>query len=720
MTVVHGSLPPRTAIHRKGVPTRMKKNMRYNGKEEKLSLRERLTGMSVYARIFAVAALVLFVFGLCTLGAFNGTGKSVSVPASGQTVSMAYRLSYEEGQTLAAVYVNVGTVYAEPGAATLSGTLRLRAYYFNGTDWNNSIGSAAYVASIYADNSSSSYKSNANYNWLALSEGRNLSPEYIRISVIAGSASGKINEVAFVDGDGNLIDASVAVQYCDGFSSEEVARTLDAQGSFHASASNLYNFTYQEEYILASIDGIELGGETNDDNVYVMSSDYNSFGILVYALFTWIFGKSTFGLRLPSFLSAFGLFVLLFFFGKKLLRKDKWGLVFAGVFALGGGLFGLGRVGTPAALALFAVVLGIYFMYRFFSEGVSAARPAVSALPVLFSGIASAVAFAVSTMTGFASLVSLLLFVCGLLRLYDHRNYLAEKAELAAEAAGTDGADGTSSASVASAAETAASDEPSALEKKLTRIDGEYRQKLRVSAGWFFCGIAAAVLLLVLAAVPTYASFVRFYGEETFLDMIFRGVRQCLTVGDITPYTAAAASSPFGWFVSFCGALLYEGGGARVYALPNFLAAYAAAAAFLFCSVYLAMAARDHREEKGYRRALRAYIGLLLGMLTGLLPWAFAENVTAAQSGAFCLFYFSFIPLAFYIAENAVRDGEVRRKPVGAKRRVAATDVALIALFVLLFAVFVLCMPAVFGWEVSAAGDVMFGWMPPLLTLPSA
>lgn len=716
----------------------MQKNRQYNmtGKG-KLFLRERLSALSAFSRIFVVLSLVLLVFGLCSLGAFNGTGKSVSVAPSDSDVSFAYTLSYAEGQSLAAIYVNAGAVYVDVGAERSGDTLQLRARYYNGANWNNSIGSTAYIADIYALNDSPSYKSNANYNWVAIAEGKKITETFVRLSVLSGSAAGVVNEVAFVDGNGKTISARVADAYCDGVTREEVARTLDAQGAFHASSSYRYNFSYAEEYILQSIHGIELGGEGNTENVYVMSSEYNSFGILVYALFTWIFGKSTFALRLPSFLASFGLFVLAFLLGRKLFRDDKYGLALAVLFLLGGGFFGLGMTGTPQALGLFFAVLGIYFMYRFFSEGVRGDRPAVGALPVLCSGICSAAAFAVSTATGLVCAVSLLLFVCGLLRLYNHRAYLVAKAERNAQSAAAptaplpsqDGSalsekiraqSGVPAAEIRSPADEEAERR---LEEALTRLDGEYLRKLRAAVGWLGCAVAFAVLLLVLAAIPTYPSFVRFYGNGSFFDMIGRGIAQCFSAGDVTPFTAANASTPWGWFVALRAAILYQGGGgaAQVYALPNFAAAYAAAAAFVFCSVYLLVAARGHGGEKGYKRALRAYIGLTVGMLAGLLPFLFVPLASAAQSGAFYFFYLSFIVLAFYIGGGGREENKKSERFAAKRVKIGISDAVCIALFVLLFALFVAGMPAVFGWQIGAeAAAGMFGWMPPVALLPAA
>ena len=486
----------------------------------------------------------------------------------------------------------------------------------------------------------------------------------MRISLLSSGCAGVINEVAFIDAEGKPIAASVADAYCDGVTRDEVMRTLDAQGSFNASHSYRYNFSYAEEYILHSVNGIELGGEGNTQNVYNMSTDYNAFGILIYTISTWIFGKSTFGLRLPSFLAAFGLFVLAFALGRKLLRDDHWGLAFAVLFLLGGGLFGLGVSGTPLAVGLFFAVLGIYFMYSFFADGIKGDRFAVGALPVLWSGLASAAAFAVSTMTGFVCLVSLLLFVGGLLRLYAHRSYLVAKAERmfdsaptvterphmsdAVAAVSSDVVDATDAAPAQKSRSSAAKDDAenegdSPLDGEIARIDREYFAKLRVSVGWFGCGIAFALLLVVLAAIPAYSSFVRFYGGGSFFTAIGKGLAQCLVLSDVTPLSAAGAFTPWSWFISFRAALVYGSadGGASAYALTNFVAAYAAAAAFVLCSVYLLIGARTRREEKGYKRILRAYVGLVVGMAATLLPWLFSPLASAAQSYPFCFFYFS-------------------------------------------------------------------------------
>ena len=692
------------------------------------SLRERLASLSVFSRIFAVLSLALLVFGLCTVGAFNGTGRSVSVAPSGRDISFAYVLSYEEGQSLAAIYVNVGAVYADTGAERAKDTMQVRARYYTDSGWNGSFGSTVYIADIYAEEDSSAYKSNANYNWVALAEGRTVTSERVRINVLAAGCAGVVNEVAFVDAAGRTIAARADEAYCDGVTREEVMRTLDAQGSFSPSASYRRHFSYAEEYILQSVHGIELGGEANTENVYVISSDYNAFGILIHALSVWIFGKSTFGLRLPSLLAAFGLFVLCFLLGRRLFRSDKWGLALAALFVLGGGFFGLGLTGTPQAAGLFFAVLGIYFMYRFFSEGVGDEHPVVGALPVLFSALSSAAAFAVSPLTGLPALVSLLLFVCGLLRLYHHRAYLIGKVGRAGLSAGQAAQGGNPSVSPDAAEEkaegkggqTAEGAGENASDAVIARINGAYLRKLRICAGWLGCGVAFAVLLLVLAAVPVYSSFVRFYGEGSFFDMIGRGIAACFSVGDVTPFTAADAATPWGWFIALRAARLYASadGAAQAFFLPDFLAAYLAAAAFLFCSAYLLFAAPRHRGEKGYRRILRAYTGLSVGMLTGLLPWLFSASVPAERSAPFWLFYLGFIVLALCIIgakqETAKRDG------LGIKRaKAGAADVVCIVILSALFVLFVLGMPAVFGWEIGAkAAAVMFGWQPPVAWLP--
>ncbi len=663
-----------------------------NPTENERGFFNKILSLSIYAKIFAVVALCFFFFGIFTLGAFNGAGASAKVSAADDTVSVAYRLNYKDEQTLCDMYVNVGAVYAPVGATKSGETAQARVYFYDG-DWNNSLNSTVYFANIYAENTSSSYKSQANYNWTQIVENKSLSEEYVRITFTAGRASCQLNEVVFLDEEGGLIDASVASAYCENIEASEAKKTLDAQKSFKNSEDYRYNFSYDEEYILESIHGIELGFTTNQGWTYVMSTDYNSLGIVVHALSFWAFGKSSFGLRLPAFLSTFATFILLFFFGKKLFKDDKWGLVIACIFGVGGLFFSLGRTGTPAALVIFLILASVYFMYLFYANGVDGERTRISALPVLIAGICGAAAFCVNSLSVFPCLISLVLFVLGAVRLYKHRNYLLSKVKTG---------------------ETEEKTEE--YTDKKAQIDSDFFYKLRISISYLVFAAVLGLLLLVLSAIVTNGAFARYYGTTNFFAYIVRGVKQCFTIGDITPYTATNAITPFAWVIPLQGATVFDksiiGEVASTVQLniqANPLASVLAAVAFLFCTVYMVTACFTKlKENKGFKIIARAYIGLFIGMLGGLAPYLFIANVSSLQSGAFNLFYLSFIPLAFFILEQHEKQSG---KGAGAGVKIKASDIALIVVFALVTIVFFMTMPMCFGWQIAAdTAKITYNW----------
>ncbi len=653
-----------------------------------------IKGLTIYAKIFVALSLVLFLLGICTLGSFNGGGQSALVSHSNTATSLAYQLTYQDGQSLSAIYVNIGAVYGDTEAEKAGQTAQVRAYYYDGKDFNNTVGSTTYFANVLAKNESSSYISNANYNWVAIASDKNVTQDKIRLTFTANRAGAQVNEVVFVDSKGDVIKASVAESHCQNISKEEVKKTLDAQGGFKKDTSFQNTFTYDEQYILASIHGVELGGETNKDGVYTMSTNYNSFGVLVYALSFWLFGKSTFGLRLPSFLSAFGIFILLFFLGGKLLKDDKFGLLFSATFALGGTLFGLGRMGTPMVFGLFLAVAGIYLMYRFYAKGVDGNRPVTSALPVLFSGLCLAGAFAVNSLMIFPAVVALLLFAFGIVRIVKEKNYLlSTTAKTVTNEEGNENVNGEAVTS-----------------NRAATIKAQAGYKIRVASAYLGCAVIFGFLLLCLSSVFTNGAFVRCYGDYNFFELLGKGVAQCFTAGDITPYAEGNALTAISWVTSLKGATAFYFEADGLVSQVNFqihpLMAYAALLSFLCATAYIIaklIIERGMPKDKAFLRIFRGYIAFTVGAVVTLAPSLFIANISQFYAGGFSLFYLSFIPLALYIWEN----GFGERKGV----KFGAYNIVAIVLYSAFTVIFALTMPMVFGWAVPtgvAAG--LFGW----------
>jgi voltage-gated potassium channel Kch len=735
--------------------------MRQQTTENSFTLKQRIVAFvrstTLYARAFFVIALAFFFFGLFSIGSLNGTGKSLKVPG-GKTITIAYDI-LEKNTAISGVYVNVGSVYAEAGGDELAETMRLSAYYLDTDGDFTSWGSSAYVANIYygGSSTSTSYKSNANYNWISLATtSQTTSLVQIKITASTKSPGGEINEVVFLNADGKAVKAKFNYAHSSGvlkagetstdgqysIREEDVAATLDAQGSYHDSTSRRYNFTQNEEYILESISGIGQGSETLSSGTYTISEDYNAFGILVYWFFTRIFGMSTFGLRLPSFLAMFGTFVLLYFFGKKLFKGEKWGLLCSVVFGIGGMFFSVGSLGTPAALALLAVVGSVYCMYFFYAKGIDGKHPIKSALPIVYSGLCFGAALAVNTVAGIACSLSLVVFLFGLLRLYRsyrYQNYRLQRDLLVAKSAAaaaaeeseaitaenketTETAEGeiteTTTVTTTTKAKAKTAKEETEAEKALK---ADYSYRLRVAIGLFVAAfIAFPVILLALSGLPTYTSFVRHYVSEYsdeanyYLWVLQKGLSQCFAIGDITPYTAKIASSPWGWFIAWQGATLFGSAaatssetGSLFNVQTNLLASVAAALCFIGLTVYViaggALSAKGEMADgKRFKNVLRGYVGILVGAAASLIPYLFIENVSALQSVIFSCFYLLSVPLLFYAIEP---------KREGKKKVLAKIDVLMIVVLALLVINFVMAMPASFGWETGVtASKALYNW----------
>ena len=104
---------------------------------------------------------------------------------------------------------------------------------------------------------------------------------------------------------------------------------------------------------------------------------------------------------------------------------------------------------------------------------------------------------------------------------------------------------------------------------------------------------------------------------------------------------------------------------------------------------------------------LRAYFVLLAGLVSALLPYLFAGQVSAAQSMLFNCFYLAFIPLTFYTV--SAQDTRERAKLFGRIRMNTAKWV-LFWLLAVYAVIFVLSLPMVFCIPLPAAAAAgMFG-----------
>ncbi|MFR5102343.1 MAG: hypothetical protein ACLTE4_07350, partial [Christensenellaceae bacterium] len=211
--------------------------------------------LSKFARAFIILFAVFLTAGFFTLGSFRSTGKTFGYVAGDDSLA-AFNLNMTEEQSkLTAVYINVGSIYLEPGEYA---SVTVRRSTSANTKPNYTVGSAK-LGNIYSEKNDSNIKEGANFNWVTVAAEKNLTAKCITVSATANI---DINEIVCIGDDGKTIPLSVNVEFSQGnYSKSELANAIDAQNSFSASDSAWKNFTQEEGYYMTSIHTVLGGGE---------------------------------------------------------------------------------------------------------------------------------------------------------------------------------------------------------------------------------------------------------------------------------------------------------------------------------------------------------------------------------------------------------------------------------------------------------------------------
>ena len=693
----------------------------------------RIVRASKFAKAACILVLAFLIIGLATIGSASSAGKAYHAYPDGEAV---FYLDYQGGARLDEVWINVGSVYTAAGSDS-DITLKYSSVPSANTSsiaWTGTTRLGDFTfGNIYSE-SGEGY-SGANYNWVRLADLENEEADTSapastnKLILLQTDAEMLINEIVFIDTAGKIIPA---------YTTEEEVRALYSEDDYnkrHALRDAFRNnpdglaaaldhpavrkgdsawsrFTEAEAYTLVQIDNIFLGGQVYEGSVYNIDADSGPLSALILSLGVLMFGVSPFGLRFMPLLFTAALVALAYFFGKDLFKSDGFGLLFASLFAAGGLALTVGRLGLSLAVSAFFAVLSYYCMYKFYARGISEKKPVRSALAVLVSGLAFAVAFAVDPKSAIACAGVLVLFILGAVR--HHRSCAYERRKLRREMS-------------EDAAATASREEMQA------NLDAYEEKDAALSAGILYRGkllylffivsfIVGTVLVTLLSSLASYFSYVRFYEADPenpamgVVALVWHALRDCFTVGNMTSYTAGSASNAFGWLIGLKGAtLLSASEGERYLALNaqlNPAVMLTALIGFIFMTVYAVLYAATGGKKGAYGtkyapRILRAYAVFALGTLASVLSYAFSPNATAANSLLFSAFYVGFVPLAFYTAYVHDKSGETRVLGI----RMNAT-VKVLAAFIAVYAlVFILMLPMTFCFPTyTAAAKYCFGW----------
>lgn len=692
---------------------------------------------SKFTKAALILVLALFVVGACTIGGFNGGGGACFLQADS---SVVFYLDYQNSATLDKVYINAGTAYTEIGSTYTITVRTASATSTSDSPWGSSYGFGAKTFSnVY---SSSANAVGTNYNWVQVRDESNESTltSTRRLVQITASCDMLINEVVFVDTNGSVIPAYVDYDTVHAFFNanssyqwdtfgtafrtqrgyDGLSDLVDAQYNYTAGNTAYSNFTEDEMYTLMQIENVvELGSRgLSQGSVFNADTDHGTFAVLPYALSTLIFGRSAFGLRIVSVLFMAATVWMIWLLARELFargdsKKEGWAFLTACLFAGGGLALTVGRLGLYLPMLAFFIVGSFYFMYRFFDRGLSEEKPAKSACNILVSGLLFALAVASDPKMLLAGVGIVALFIAGVVRL--ERQYRAKRQALRGEMREANAKETSREVMLENAA---------AAEEKSAALGGELSYARRLVYLLFFAAfVLGSFLLIVLSAIPSYSALVYLYDPNPasatagIFDLLGHMFGDAFSLTNATSFTAGNAVNAFGWFIGLKGATLFSATADGTYialnAQVNLAMAVTALVGFLFLTVYAILYCVTGGQKGAYASkhaptVLRAYFVLLAGLVSALLPYLFAGQVSAAQSMLFNCFYLAFIPLTFYTV--SAQDTRERAKLFGRIRMNSAKWV-LFWLLAVYAVIFVLSLPMVFCIPLPAAAAAgMFGW----------
>ena len=172
----------------------------------------------------------------------------------------------------------------------------------------------------------------------------------VRVSLYAGSV--KINELAFFDGEGNLLTPTVSD------ASDGAEKLFDEQDTVPVQPS-YYNGMYFDEL---------YHGRTAYEHLHNLSPYENShppLGKIIISIGIALFGMCPFGWRVMGALFGIGMVPILYVFGKRLFRDTRYAFLAAALFAFDFMHFTQTRIATIDVYAVFFILLMYLFMYEY-------------------------------------------------------------------------------------------------------------------------------------------------------------------------------------------------------------------------------------------------------------------------------------------------------------------------------------------------------------------
>lgn len=687
---------------------------------------------SLATRIILIVALVFLVIGMSTLGSFYSAGDAYELKTQGnsaETPTVIFRLTNpsttdEHGHSatqylrLKHIYVNIGAAYiaegetttirAEVAASTTGSVSNSRRFDYTFGNFVSATDEAQEDGEEYP---------NVYYSWQDMvpadSDGWSISSyRYVRLT--ARDANVLLNEVVFVgevmassasnaEGTGEIVVIPATIESATplmGETEEEAAARaaalLDSQVMPSLNSFRMNKLSDEETLSMMTIREMYTGAEYGEGNIYTGERVYGSVGEEILALGTLIFGMSPFGLRFFPMLAAAGALVCGAFLARRIAKKDAAGIIFAVLFALACAPLALGGLGTPLMIGVFFFLLSVNSCHYFYANGMRTEKFA-SALPLLVSGLAGALAI----LTHGAYLVPMVgvvaLFACGMVRMRRARRVYLDKAIAEVEAEETAPAEPAEApAPSAPAPEEDARPALSPARRKVAAVAAEYRNKTSIALVTFLGALVVGAFVLgLILATPMYFTWLKLFDNPASPFMNIIALAATAFAGGFTGVNPGGMGSS-AWNVVYSISRVNGEAYSALYAsVINFAALIAVLFAVVSAVVHLVMLCRTKEWGREERAAIRGIVVPAVGIILALVTAIFAKD---AVQFVLLAYIFAFV----LAAAEAVKLMQTSKAKL--VRILCWVELALlVVMFVLLF-VFTTGLPVASGLLTAIAG----------------
>ena len=686
-------------------------------------------------RIIFILALIFLVIGLSTLGSFYSAGDAYELKTQGSSAeapTVVFQLrnpttTDEHGHSttqylrLRHIYVNIGAAYIEEGE-----TATIRAEIDTAPN-NSAVASSRRLDYTFGNfvtdedtegtpEDAAEYP-NIYYSWQDMvpstSSGWAVSSyDYVRL--IARDANVLLNEVVFVgevmessssssEGTGEMVVVPATIYSATpliGETDEEAAvragALLDKQVMPSVNEYRMNKLSDEETISMMTIREMYEGASYGTGNAYTGEHVYGSVGEEILAFGTLIFGMSPYGLRFFPMLAAAGALLCGAFLARRVAKNDWAGVIFAALFLLACAPLALGGLGTPLMIGVFFFLLSVNSCHYFYANGMRTEKFA-SALPLLVSGLAGALAI----LTHGAYLVPMVgvvaLFACGMVRMRRARRVYLDKAIAEVEAEETAPAEPAEApAPSAPAPEEDARPALSPARRKVAAVAAEYRNKTSIALVTFLGALVVGAFVLgLILATPMYFTWLKLFDNPASPSMNIIALAATAFAGGFAGVNPGGMGSS-AWNVVYSISRVSGEAYSALYAsVINFAALIAVLFAVVSAVVHLVMLCRTKEWGREERAALRGIVIPAVAIVIALVTAIFAKD---AVQFVLLAYIFAFV----LAASEAVKLMQTSKAKL--VRILCWVELALLVIMFVLLFVFTTGLPVASGLLTAIAG----------------